>query len=135
MISHLKSKRNGRSMNEFIEGRLERADEEFDSLDTIIANAKDEFSPTHDQLVEIVRHCIHRLVDAGARPFTDDSIGSPPEFHPTDKWGTTRDEITEAIIADWQDHPIGELDWGRYPFAFVEKYYPDGWPEPANVQR
>ena len=121
----------GVSVAEGILGSVGRARDEFETLDAIIVRGIDLFYLEGNDLVEFVRRCIYALLDAGARPFTG-PIDSPPSFHPTDEWGTTREEIADSLIREWQRKGGGELEWWSYPFAFVEDYYPDGWPEPKR---
>ena len=115
-----------------IEGSIERARDEFETLDCIVDNGITSYEFEGDDLVEFVRRCIHAMVDAGAQPFDGDIGGVAPDFYPTDKWGRTREEIADALIAEWQRQGGGELPFWSYPFAFVEDYYPDGWPEPKR---
>lgn len=119
--------RNGFTIQQAIESRPYIAEDEFDTLAWIVYGGTNSFGLEGEELVEFARRCIHALLDAGAKPFVNASFQTP-EFHPTGQWGTGRDEITENIIADWQAQGGGELEWGEYPFAFVEHYYPDGWP-------
>ncbi len=109
---------------------VDRARDEFETLDAIITNGITFWRLEGDDLVEFVRRCIHAMVDASAQPFDGDIGGGAPDFYPTARWGRTREAIADALIAEWQRRGGGELPFWSYPFAFVEDYYPDGWPGP-----
>ncbi|WP_156386335.1 hypothetical protein [Aureimonas sp. Leaf454] len=109
-----------------------RARDEFETLDGIIESGMRAFQFRGDDLVEFVRRSIYAMIDAGAKPFAGDIGGVAPDFYPTDRWGTTREEIADALITEWQKRGGGELEIWSYPFAFVEVYYPDGWTGPER---
>ncbi|WP_156381404.1 hypothetical protein [Aurantimonas sp. Leaf443] len=69
--------------------------------------------------IEFIRRCMRSLLNAGA--VAVDLTGETyPLFKATTRWGTEREEIIEAIIADWQARGGGDLDWGDYPFTWPE---------------
>ncbi|WP_156381403.1 hypothetical protein [Aurantimonas sp. Leaf443] len=77
------------------------------------------FGFTEEERFEFIRRCMRSLLDAGA--VAVDLTGETyPLFKATTRWGTEREEIIEAIIADWQARGGGELDWGEYPFTWPE---------------
>ncbi|GGD94577.1 hypothetical protein GCM10011390_11670 [Aureimonas endophytica] len=122
----------GTSVEDRIEGSVYRARDEFETLDAIVTNGIRSWQFQGDDLIEFVRRCIYAMVDAGAKPFDGDIGGVAPNFYPTDRWGTTREDIADSLIAEWQRQGGGELPFWSYAFAFVEDYYPDGWPEPRR---
>jgi hypothetical protein len=122
----------GETIEEAMGAWVYRARDEFETLDAIVESGMRYWRFEGDDLVEYVRRSIYALVDAGAQPFAG-QIGAPaPEFYPTERWGRTREAIADALIAEWQRQGGGELPFWSYPFAFVEDYYPDGWPGPKS---
>jgi hypothetical protein len=79
-----------------------------------------------NERVEFVRRCLRSIFDAGAVPvvFTGKVT---PIFERTDRFGTTRDEIVEAVIADWLASGGSDLEWGAYPFTYQANFDPYGW--------
>lgn len=75
----------------------------------------------HEETIEFARRSIGSLLDAGAVPVVVTGVDSPM-FAPTDRFGTRRDEIIDAVIADWLANGGGELDWGDYAFTFPENF-------------
>ena len=62
------------------------------------------FGLSGEKLTDFVRRAIHALLDAGAVPVR--SIpGSEYEWVRQTQYGTTRDEIAEAIIREWEPVP------------------------------
>ena len=54
-----------------------------------------------DDLVEFVRLCVLRSLEAGAVPVRHSSQGEPMLWKEQTQYGTTKDEIADAIIAEW----------------------------------
>jgi len=54
-----------------------------------------------DDLAEFVRLCVLRLLDAGAVPVRHSSQGEPMLWKEQTQYGTTKEQIADAIIAEW----------------------------------
>ena len=98
--------------------------DEFADLDTISGHAQGGFGLRGEDVVEFVRRSIHAMLDAGGVIMDRTQNEDYPLFLPTARFGTRRDEITEAVIAEWRarggiEEPIG---WGEYAFAMPDRH-------------
>jgi len=64
-----------------------------------------------DDLAEFVRLCVLRLLDAGAVPARHSPKGEPLLWKEQTQYGTTKDEIADAIIAEWLATGGGDPPW------------------------
>ena len=85
------------------------------------------FGLTGDALVDFVRRAIRALLDAGALPVRGNPGGDYEWVHQK-QYGSLRDEIVEAIIAEWRSLPkdsmvlAGEAAWFARPDPSFPKY-------------
>ncbi len=93
----------------------------------VVPAGRDGFGLEGDALVDFVRRAIHALLDAGAVPVRGGK-GTGYEWLAQKQYGTTRDEITEAVIQEWlalPDDPLvlcGQGVWFARPDLSFEKY-------------
>ena len=74
----------------------------------IVPNGRDSFGLSGSQLTDFIRRCIFSLLDAGAIPVRHEP-GSIYDWSPQLQYGRSREEITSAIIAEWQSMPDDPL--------------------------
>jgi hypothetical protein len=96
---------------------------EFEDLDTISGTGRKGFGFRDEELVEFVRLCILHMLEAGGVPIEPrmkDDYG--PTFQRTDRFGTTREAITDNMLAEWRARGGAEkpLGWGVYAFAMPD---------------
>ncbi|WP_439542637.1 hypothetical protein [Hyphomicrobium sp.] len=63
-----------------------------------------------DDLAEFVRLCVLRLLQVGAVPVRHAKMGKLAWAEQT-QYGTTRDEIADAIVAEWLEAGGGNPEW------------------------
>lgn len=120
MRENLTHRTYGTPILEWIETMADAIEDDHVSLWGILAGAEGYYLD-REETIEFARRCIGSLLDAGAVPVVITGMDSPM-FAPTDRFGTQRDEIIEAVIADWLANGGGELDWGVYPFTFPKNF-------------
>lgn len=64
-----------------------------------------------DELTEFVRLCVLRVLDAGAVPVRHSPEGMPLLWQEQTQYGTAKDEIAEAIVAEWLATGGGDPPW------------------------
>lgn len=93
----------------------------------IVPKGRDGFDLTGDALVDFIRKCIHALLAAGAVPVRGGK-GTGYEWVAQTQYGTTKEEITENVIREWQampDDPLvlcGDGVWFARPDPAFPKY-------------
>ncbi len=113
-------KRYGTPLSEWIELIPNELPRDAVGIYQIVPAGRDGFGLTGDHLVDFVRRSIHGLLDAGAVPVRGGK-GTGYGWVWQRQYGTSKDEITEALIAEWQamlDDPLvlcGEGIWFALP--------------------
>lgn len=85
------------------------------------------FHLSGEQLSDFVRRAIYALLDAGAVPVRYQP-GSEYEWVHQKQYGTTRDEVAEAIVREWEPVPndsyamIEHCPWFARPDPNTPKY-------------
>ena len=74
----------------------------------IVPAGRDGFGLEGEELAEFVRRSIHRLLDAGAVPVRGGK-GTGYEWVRQSQYGSSKHEITEALIIEWQAMPDDPL--------------------------
>lgn len=116
--------RGGFTIRESIDSWVFDMQHEFADLDMVAGYARGAFGLRGEDVVEFARRSIHAMLDAGGVIMDRTQNEDYPLFLPTACFGTTRDAITEAVIAEWRarggiEGPIG---WGEYAFAMPDDH-------------
>lgn len=103
-------------------------DQDANGLWVIVSRGASGFVLTGPALVEYVRKAIRAHLDAGAVPVRG-GVGTEYEWLHQPQYGTDREEITEAIIAEWLALPdqsssglCGDAPWFARPDPKSPKY-------------
>lgn len=114
----------GYTLREKIESAVFTMRDEFNDITFLSGGLRENFELSDEEAVEIIRRCIHAMLDAGGVVMDRTKNMDYPLFLPTDRFGTTRDEITEAVIAEWLSRGgfDGKFDWAEYAFAFPDDH-------------
>ena len=120
MSKELLHKRYGTPMSEWIELVPGELTQDAVGIFQIVPAGRDGYGLTGSDLSEFVRRCIHGLLDAGAVPVRGGK-GTGYGWILQKQYGTSKSEITEALIAEWlamPDDPLvlcGEGIWFALP--------------------
>ncbi len=91
-----------------------------------LVSAGDDFGLKDQELDDFVRQAIYGLLDAGAKPVIGGGEYSVPWVRQL-QYGTTKEEIAEAIIAEWRRNQPDEIELVGYPWFAIRKIYGEGW--------
>lgn len=72
------------------------------------------------ELVDFVRHCLHALVERGAKPRHWRSLSHPNRNFPLHYGSDTNEEIVEGVITEWLALGDREVEWGDFWFDLPE---------------
>jgi hypothetical protein len=120
MTSEPRDKRYGTPLSEAIERIPNELPFDAVGIFQIVPHGRDGFGLEGEDLADFVRRSIHGLLDAGAVPVRGGK-GTGYEWVQQKQYGTSKREITEALIAEWQampDDPLvlcGEGIWFALP--------------------
>jgi hypothetical protein len=114
MTSERRGKFRGRTISEWISlvpGELSR---DAVNLTQILSAGQIEFELSESELVDYIRRNIIALLDAGAIP-VGGGKGTGYEWVAKYHYGTTKDEIASAIVAEWHANKEDEMySWGLW---------------------
>jgi hypothetical protein len=100
----------GDTVADFIETLSYAIDGDGESLWHIVP-AGDSFGFTGADLSEFVRMCVSRLLEAGAVPVRHSPEGAKLRWTEQTQYGSTPDEIADAIVAEWLRSGGGDPTW------------------------
>lgn len=72
------------------------------------------------ELAEFVRLCVLRLLESGAVPVRHSPQGERLLWKEQTQYGTTHEEIADAIVAEWLEAGGGDPPWGYLWFVTRE---------------
>ena len=87
----------------------------------IIPFGRDSFGFEGDELTDFARRCITALLERGARPVRGGG-NTAYDWILQPQYGSTTEEIVEAVIAEWLASGGGDPDPGDLWFALPEFY-------------
>lgn len=122
-------RRTGETLSEVISQYPGELDRDAVGIWQIVPGGKVDFGFSGDALTDYVRRAIHALLDAGAVPVRYIE-GSGFRWTHQKQYGTTREEITEAIIREWLPVPYDS-------YAMIEHcpWFATPWPDdPKHLQ-
>lgn len=119
MIDIDRRNKRGFTAAEFIEGLPLEIDSDGEGLWSIVPRGRG-FGFVGGDLAEFVRLCVMRLLEAGAVPVRHRSQGEELLWEEQTQYGTTREEIADAIVAEWLASGGGDPPWGYLWFVTRE---------------
>lgn len=104
MIDESRDKDSGETISEAISQYPHELDRDAVGIWQIVPGGRMDFGLSGDALADYVRRTIYALLDAGAVPVRH-VPGSGFRWSRQTQYGLTREEIAEAIIAEWEPVP------------------------------
>jgi hypothetical protein len=109
----------GFTVAEFLEGLPSDTDGDGESLWSIVPTGRG-FGFQGTELAEYVRLCVLRLLESGAVPVRHGSDDAVLEWEEQTQYGSSPDEIANAIVAEWLASGGGDPPWGYLWFVTRE---------------
>jgi hypothetical protein len=91
----------GFAVAEFLEGLPLEIDSDGEGLWSIVPSGRG-FGFAGPELAEFVRLCVMRLLEAGAVPVRPSPPGERKVWTEQTQYGIAKEEIADAIVAEWQ---------------------------------
>lgn len=104
MIDEPRDKGSGETISEAISQYPQELDRDAVGIWQIVPGGRMDFGLSGDALADYVRRTIYALLDAGAVPVRH-VPGNGFRWSRQKQYGLTREEIAEAIIAEWEPVP------------------------------
>lgn len=100
----------GFTLAQYLEGLPLEIDSDGEGLWAIVPKARG-FGFEGGERAEFVRLCVLRLLDAGAVPVRHSPKGEHLLWMEQTQYGSTKDEIADAIVAEWLATGGGDPPW------------------------
>ena len=109
MISLTQRTKNGYTVAEYLELLPDEADGDGDGLWSVVKGGQS-FDFEGADLAEFVRLCVLRYLDAGCAPVRFAEVG-PMQWLEQKQFGTDKNEIADAVVAEWLAAGGGNPPW------------------------
>jgi len=101
----------GFTVTEFLEGLLFEVDGDGEGLWSIVPTGRSGFGFEGPELTEFVRLSVMHMLEAGAVPALHRPLTEPLEWIEQTQYGTTKDQIADAVVAEWLAKGGGDPPW------------------------
>lgn len=109
----------GYTLAEYLQGLPLEIDSDGEGLWAIVPKARG-FGFEGVEREAFVRLCVLRLLEAGAVPALHRPLTEPMEWIEQRQYGTTKDEIADAVVAEWLAKGGGDPPWNDLWFVTRE---------------